>query len=369
MNPNYYKSETPHAMNTLFKMLFALILVSGVSFSSSAQNEDDLIRFLQGGQEDGGKLITAYINPFVEGFSYALNGGWFHTAKVHKLGGFNFNFSVTPVFIPKSKDYFDPQTLNFNTIVGFTNDSKSGANAPTFIGPKDQTTYYLNFDLDGDGNVNSEGNLIDADDTFNGPQGLGIRDAIKMAPTGAPMAQVGIGLIKGTDLSFRFIPKVELGNTEVNLIGFGLRHDVKQHIPGIKMLPFDLSVMAGFTTFKGVTDLSGDYPGSNQEAVYKFNAFLLQALVSKKLAFVTFFGGVGYNGVKTTAKINGTYTFFSGEPGEFTTSPNPYSGTFKNNSMRMDVGMRINILAFYLYGAYSLQEYSAVTAGLGFTFR
>jgi hypothetical protein len=227
----------------------------------------------------------------------------------------------------------------------------------------------LNFDLDGDGNVNSEGNLIDDDDTFNGPQGLGIRDAIKMAPTGAPMAQVGIGLIKGTDLSFRFIPKVELGNTEVNLIGFGLRHDIKQHIPGIKMLPFDLSVMAGFTTFKGVTDLSGDYPGSNQEAVYKFNAFLLQALVSKKLAFVTFFGGVGYNGVKTTAKINGTYTFFSGEPGEFTTSPNPYSGTFKNNSMRMDVGMRINILAFYLYGAYSLQEYSAVTAGLGFTFR
>jgi hypothetical protein len=124
--------------------------------------------------------------------------------------------------------------------------------------------------------------------------------------------------------------------------------------------------MAGFTTFKGVTDLSGEFDGSNQEAEYKFNAFLLQALVSKKLAFVTFFGGVGYNGIKTTANIRGTYQFINGVDATLT---NPYSGTFKNNSMRMDVGMRINILAFYLYGAYSLQEYSAVTAGLGFTFR
>ena len=341
-------------MNTLFKMLFALILVSGVSFSSSAQNEEDLVKFLQAGKEDGGKLITAYINPFVEGFSYALNGGWFHTAKVHKLGGFNFNFSVTPVFVPKSKDFFDPQSLNFSNNVTFTNSTTPGK-APTIFGPKDQTVYAVDIDNDNQPDV-----------SFDGPRGLGIRDAIKLAPVGTPMAQIGIGLIKGTDLSFRIIPKSKLGSTELNLIGFGLRHDIKQHIPGIKMLPFDLSVMAGFTTFKGVTDLSGEFDGSNQEAEYKFNAFLLQALVSKKLAFVTFFGGVGHNGIKTTANIRGTYQFINGVDATLT---NPYSGTFKNNSMRMDVGMRINILAFYLYGAYSLQEYSAVTAGLGFTFR
>lgn len=357
MNPNYYKSETPHAMNTLFKMLLVLIIISGVSFSSSAQNEDDLVRFLQAGKEDGSKLVTAYINPFVEGMSYALNGGWFHTAKVHKLGGFNFNFSVTPVFVPKSKDYFDPESLNFSNDVTFTNTTTPGK-GPTIFGPKEETTYAI--DIDGDNQT---------DVTFNGPEGLGIRDAIKVAPVGAPMAQVGIGLIKGTDLTFRIIPKSKLGSTELNLIGFGLRHDIKQHIPGIKMLPFDLSVMAGFTTFKGVTDLSGSgFDGSDQEAVYKFNAFLLQALVSKKLAFVTFFGGVGYNGIKTTADINGTYEFPIGQ-GVEASMTNPYSATFKNNSMRMDVGMRINILAFYLYGAYSLQEYSAVTAGLGFTFR
>lgn len=344
-------------MNKPYKSLFILTLILGVSFSAFAQNEEDLVRFLRAGQEDGGKLITAYMNPFVEGFSYALNGGWFHTAKPHKLGGFDFNFSVTPVFVPKSTDYFDPNDLNLSTVTGYTNSSNPGKGAPSIFGPKDQTIYQVDIDDDGV-----------PDTSIDGPRGLGIRDAIKLAPVGTPMAQVGIGLVKGTDLMFRIIPKSNLGNTEINLIGFGLRHDIKQHIPGIKMLPFDLSVMAGFTTFKGVTDLSGEFNGSNQEAEYKFNAFLMQALISKKLAFVTFFGGFGFNGIKTTADIKGTYEFPLGTSVEATLT-NPYSGTFKNNSMRMDVGMRVNILAFYLYGNYSLQEYSAVTAGLGFTFR
>lgn len=354
-------------MNKKFQKL---ALVTGVitcltqAIPVKAQNEDDLVRFLQAGQTDGGKLITAYINPLIEGFSYALNGGWFHTAKPHKPFGIDFNLSLTPVFIPKSQDYFDPNRLNLTTVVSFQNTTNPGGKAPTFIGPNDRTTYDI--DLNNDNSV---------DFTINGPEGLGIREAIKVAPIGAPMAQVGVGLIKGTDVMVRFIPKVSLGSTETKLFGLGLRHDIKQHIPGIKMLPFDLSVMGGFTTFEGTTDLSGlatefppATPGTRQEAIYKFNAFLFQALISKKLAFVTFFGGVGYNGVKTTAKINGSYTFFDGQPQEFVLN-NPYSGTFKNNSMRFDVGARLNLLAFFIYGNYTIQEYSSVTAGLGFTFR
>ena len=104
-------------MNKPYKSLFILTLILGASFSAFAQNEEDLVRFLRAGQEDGGKLITAYMNPFVEGFSYALNGGWFHTAKPHKLGGFDFNFSVTPVFVPKSRlmlFIFDSFIFKFN---------------------------------------------------------------------------------------------------------------------------------------------------------------------------------------------------------------------------------------------------------------
>lgn len=347
---------------TLRKQLLLLSLCWMVPFlTAHAQNEDDLVRFLQAGQQDGSKLITAYINPVIEGFSYALNGGWFHTAKPHKLGGFDINISLTPVFIPKSQDYFDPDKLNLTTVTDFQNTTNPGKLAPTFIGPNDRTEYTLD--------VNGQ------PVTISGPEGLNLRETIKVAPVGAPMAQVGIGLIKGTDIMVRFVPKVSVGSTETQLFGLGLRHDIKQHIPGIKMLPFDLSAMVGFTSFKGTTDLSGlatEFPpattGTKQEAVYKFNAFLFEALISKKIAFITLFGGVGYNGVKTTAAVNGSYTFFDGQPQEFDLT-NPYKGTFKNNSMRFDVGARFNLLAFYLYGNYSIQEYSAVTAGLGFTFR
>jgi hypothetical protein len=345
----------------VFRSFLVISALSG-PFVSFAQNEDDLRRFMQAGQQDGSKLVTAYIGPIIEGFSYAMTGGWFHTAKPHKLGGFDINLSVTAVSIPRSRDFFDPDGLGLSSnYLGFTNTTNSGNLAPTIIGPNDRTNYQ--YDVGG--------NTV----TISGPEGLAIRKTLKIAPVGLPMAQVGVGLIKGTDIMFRYVPKTNVGNTDLNLFGFAVRHDVKQHIPGIKMLPFDLSVLAGYSSFKGVTNMAGiasefppATPGSRQESVYKFNAFLLQTLISKKLAFVTFYGGIGYNGINTKASINGSYTFFNGQPYEFVLT-NPYAATFKSSSMRLDAGVRFNLLAFYLYGNYSLQEFQAFTFGLGFTFR
>ena len=348
------------------------------SLQVHAQGEEEIIRFFQAGLEDGNKLTTAYINPFVEGFSYALNGAWFHTAKPHRLGGFDINISMTPVFIPKSSDRFDPTELNLSTIAQFRNLSSDGSGAPTVVGPKDDTRYYLNFDLDGDGNTNTPGTPVqnlDQDDSFTGPLGLNLRKTVQVAPVGSPMLQVGIGLIRNTDIMIRFVPKTNLSGTEVRLFGVGLRHDIKQHIPAIKYVPFDLSVMAAYTVFEGTSDLSvlsSEFPpvvaGTPQEAVYKFNAFLFQALASKKFAFLTVFGGIGYNGIKTTADIKGSYVFFENTSSEFALE-NPYSAKFSNNSVRLDVGFRANIAAFFIYSNYSFQEYEALTVGLGFTFR
>lgn len=361
------------------KFLIFLLVTTSMSTISQlalAQNEDDIIRFLQAGQEDGSKMITAYINPFVEGLSYSLNGAWFHTARPHKLGGFDLNVAVTPVFIPTSQDTFDPLSLGLTTVTGFTNLTNADRGAPTITGKDDETRYFINVDLDADGNVNSPGNpQNDPNDSFTGPEGLNLRETIKIAPIGSPMLQVGIGLVKNTDIMVRFVPKSTLGSTSAKLLGFGVRHDIKQHIAGLKMVPIDLSLMAGYTQLTIDTDLSGIAsefppvtPGTAQKAEMTMNAFLIQALVSKQLSFITFFGGVGYNGIKTSADIKGSYTFFDGRQDEFTLT-DPYSANFKNNSFRFDVGMRFNILAFYLYGNYTIQEYSAVTAGLGFTFR
>lgn len=335
-------------------VVYAVVLLS--SFGVKAQ--DDVVEFFQAAQADGGKLLTAYLNPMVEGISYGLNAGWFHTAKAHKPLGVDISFTVTPIFIPKSKDRFNPDDLGLSAGLTWENVDNPNANAPTIFGPDESIEYTTT--------VNNQ------QVTFTAPGGLGIRDEIGFAPVAMPMAQIGIGIIKGTDLKFRFVPKVEAGDSEINMFGIGVLHDVKQHIPGIKLLPFDLSAMVAYTSFKGVTDLTGsDYADPNsggQEAEYKFNAFLIQALISKKISFLTVFGGIGYNGVKTTANVRGSYVFnYQGQTS--LSIDNPYSGTFKNNSMRVDAGFRLNLLAFFLYGNYTLQEYSSVTAGFGFTFR
>ena len=53
------------------------------------------------------------------------------------------------------------------------------------------------------------------------------------------------------------MPEVETGSSKVKLLGFGVLHDIKQHIPGIKTLPFDLSMLVAFTNIQGSTSTEG----------------------------------------------------------------------------------------------------------------
>jgi hypothetical protein len=339
-------------------LLTALFLVS--PFISKAQYEDDLIKFFQAGQEDGIALTNAYIGPAVTGISYALNGAWFHTARPHRLGGFDINIAITPVFIPKSQDRFDPMNLGLQTVVGFRNTSNLGEGAPTMLGPAENSRYYVNFDLNGNGVSNTEANpFADEGDSFSGPQGIDLRNTIKVAPVGSPMIQIGVGLVKNTDIMLRFTPKLNISPSTAQLIGGGLRHDIKQHIRGLRSLPFELSVMGGYTNIKITTDLSGlasSFPPATtdgvQETTYTTDAFLGEALVSKKLGILTLFGGIGYNYLSTRASITGSYTFFNNSPAEFVLN-DPYAATFTNSGMRLDAGFRLNILAFYLYSNYT----------------
>jgi hypothetical protein len=48
---------------------------------------------------------------------------------------------------------------------------------------------------------------------------------------------------------------------------------------------------------------------------------------------------------------------------------NPVSLRFKNNSMRLSGGIRLNLGPIYLNGEYTLQEYSTVSVGFGVTVR
>lgn len=348
----------------LLRRIFVMLFISA-PWIANAQSEAELINFLDAGKRDASKLMGAYLNPMVEGLSYSFNGGWYHTAKAHHTLGFDLGVSLNAVFIPKSKNYFTPSALGLEntTLV----DPVSGK-APTVIGPSMPTTYQTSIDIDGDGTP-------DQTTFIDGPEGVDFKENFKVSGVVAPTAQLGIGIYKNTDLKIRWMPEVKTSASRVKLLGFGVLHDVKQHIPGIKTLPFDLSMLVAFTNIKGSTVVEGEFDKPQNDSRrqlmdYSMNAWLFQALISKKVSVITFYGGIGYNAIKTSSDLTGSYIIVDDPSGNNDlVLKDPVSLNFKNKSLKVTAGIRFKFGPIYLNGDYSIQEYNTLSVGLGVAVR
>jgi hypothetical protein len=359
-------------MNTRNKIsLLAFVLLLLVSpLSLKAQSEEDIASFLQAGGEDAAKLMEAYLKPMVKSLSYGIAGGWYTTAKPHKSLGFDVSLTVNMAFIPTSEKYFDPNKLGLSSnFTSFNNSTKvNQTQAPTIAGPKDDTSYTFSGELDGNtSNGNETVNIV-------GPEGFDLKKEIGFAAAPMPMIQLGIGVIKSTDIKIRFVPKQEVGDSEVKMFGIGVMHDIKQHIKGIKMLPFDLSALVAYNSVTGSSDLSNTVPSpgspySEDGAMdYKFNSWVIQALISKKVSVLTGYAGIGYSIVDTNVDVKGNY-IVDASPVDFPLPPNPVAIDYKNNSMRLTLGMRLKFGPVYFNGDYTFQKYNTLSVGFGFAVR
>jgi len=357
-------------MNTRYKIsLIAFVLMVLMSpLRLMAQSEEDIAAFLQAGEEDASKLITAYLDPMVKSLSYGMAGGWYTTAKPHKSLGFDVSFTMNLAFIPTSENYFNPNKLGLSSnFTGFTNTTNGNSTeAPTIVGPKDETTYTFSGDLDGDSGT------PDQNVTVVGPEGFDLKEEIGFASAPVPMIQLGIGVIKNTDLKVRFVPKQEFGDSDFKMFGIGVMHDIKQHFKGIKMLPFDLSALVAYNSVSGTSDLSNSNPSAgpvSDDGIlnYKFNSWVIQALISKKISVLTGYAGLGYSIVNTNVDIKGDYTI-EANPIDFAMS-DPVTIDYKNNSMRLTLGMRLKFGPVYFNGDYTFQKYNTLSVGFGFAVR
>jgi hypothetical protein len=326
-----------------------------------AQNESDFSSFLEASRDDAGKLIEGYTSPVIKGLSYGMSGGWFNTAKTHKPFGIDLGVTINAVFIPTSENYFTPNLSNGT----FSNLTNPGEGAPTIFGPKDETNYVTSYDPDGNGSRTI---------TISGPEGLDFKEAMGIAAIPVPMAQIGIGTIKNTDLKIRLVPKTTVGNSDIQMFGIGVMHDIKQHIPGVKNLPFDLAMLAAFNSVKGSTSLvntdSQDTRPDSQDGKtsYTFNSLVFQAIISKKISILTFYAGAGYSAISSKADVSGTYTVVF-DQGSSVQISDPVSQEFSNNSPRFTAGVRFKLGPVYLNGDYTIQKFNNLSVGLGFTIR
>jgi hypothetical protein len=166
----------------------------------------------------------------------------------------------------------------------------------------------------------------------------------------------------------RFTPTIGVGDdASLKIFGIGIMHDVKQWIPGIKLLPFDLSGFVGYTRFKleNYFDREGN---PDQRGLFEMNATTLQGVISKTFSVLTLYGGMGYNIANSNLAMKGSYDI--NDDGEI--GPNesdPLDLKFSASGFRTTAGFRLKLAVLTLHADYTLQKYKCLTVGLGISVR
>lgn len=351
-------------------LLFSLAIICNVN----AQIKE-IGSMLSGSTADAEKLLQAYLKPYANAFGADLNGGWYSTAKPHKLLGFDLTASVSVALVPSADKTYNVNDLKLATNPVITN----GPMAPTIAGSKTDNRPTLDYRVGGVSFAK-----------FKTPNGTG------WGIIPAPTFQLGLGLVKETDVTVRLVPTTNIGSFgSIGLWGVGLKHSIKQWIPGIKMAPFfNLSAFLGYTkmTMDGnlsfppefyVTNLGAtDYttlPYDNQKMQMIFKGFTANVVASFDLPVVTFYGAVGLASTSTSLKLTGDYPMATIEGNNVVvrdankkTDPinikmNSSSGSV--TKPRLNAGITFKMAIIHLHFDYTLANYSVVTAGLGISFR
>ena len=292
---------------------------------------------------DATNFLGAYFSPFAEYIGAGLNKGWYNTAKPHKLAGFDVSLSLNLITISDEIVSFD-----VNSIENFSSASSS---TPSILGSGEGAI--INYQ---NGNVN--GQFVMPDQNIE----------IKAVPI--PTLNVGLGLIKGTEINVRYIPTYEydigfVGIGSVELYGAGIKHDILQWLPLNKFLPFDLSIQGAFSQFN--TSFEVESQSVRQGVDLDIQASTVNLIFSKKFAMITAYGSVGQNFVSSTLNANTNFSLGSTSTLNFDF---PLEINMpKTSEMQASAGVRLQFAIFTLYANQTFSSYPSTSAGIGISFR
>ncbi|MEC7646099.1 MAG: DUF6588 family protein [Bacteroidota bacterium] len=313
-----------------------LTLLATVFTITSYTQISEITTILNSDISQGEKLITAYFTPMAESFGANLNNGWYNTAKPHSLGGFDLTFTINTVMIPNSAKTYKIED-EFGGV--FTSAEEEGF---TVLGNSETTE------------------MIYTNSATGIPVTFDIDGGLEIPIIPLPMIQAGIGLIKNTAVDVRYIPMLNIGDEiNVNLLGFGIKHDLLQWIPAFgDAIPMSLSLQAGHTS------LSTELEISDQNISLTTKATTINLIASKKISILTGYAGIGYNTSITTFAANANFNF------DNIVFKERVEIEFESNKhLRANIGLRLNITLLTIQADYTFAEYPTATLGLGISFR
>jgi hypothetical protein len=324
--------------------VFAGLLIA-VTVSLHAQ--DDLSKQLS---KVAGTNAVNYLAPLFSAWGADFNSGFYHSADLHEVLGFDVGLKAGAVLMKDQDKVFDFVLPDHITYGGVT--LQAGVDydnvipgSPTAVGPNTGKTVAVKVKQTSQF-VPLRGQTIL---NLTTPQGFDMKYAPLLMP------QAAIGLPFGLEVIGRFAPNITLPNNvgKVNFIGFGLRHSLDQYIP---MAPVDIAIH--FMTQKlTISDMN-----DNKILGASGTAYGLE--VSKSLVLFTLYGG--YQIEKSSWTLE-PYSY--SDPSTTVSVKIPGFTVDGQNTSRFHAGVRFLLLIVNIHADYSFAKQPVIAAGVGVSFR
>ena len=379
-------------------------------WSQVATAQSEINNFIRGGVEDANTLLNAYAAPLGKSTGANLNAGWVNTAAALKPGRFELKLIGNAAYVPAHERSYSLDALHFNVpstrVVGERTLTEvweyNFTESPTVFGSTENPETIRKIITYQNPTSGNEEEAVMAELPI--PNGLGV----SINPI-APAMQLTVGVPLATDVMIRFLPAAEVASDEValnygGLWGLGVKHNIKQWIPGLRNLPFSLSMAAAYSSTRASMDLptlrpevplgeafadstlantayqgpsADDTDYSGQGAEFRIQAWNINALVSKEFTLISVYGGLRYAHATTNVDLTGTYGF-AGEPfynEENAFDPNNRRFTLVNlddpiqiktshGQLGLTGGFRLQMGFLALSGEVNLSRYSTASLGI-----
>lgn len=334
------------------KLLFSILLVTFflAPVEESHGQLKEIEKFLDAGGDNVDALTKAYLSPLPNGIISGLNSGWTTKAKPTKSLGFSLQLRASVATVPSVEQMFDASSIGLEGI------SVSPGTSSTIAGE----------------NIRGQILTLPDNSTLTLPSGTNL----PYVPT--PMVQANLGLFLGTDVTVRYVPEIdlqELGPIDgfqdfgsIDLFGVGVKHDINQWIPGGKLLPIDLTIMAAYTQFNMAVDLEFNRGAQGQRVESSTEAIVTNLLVGKTLPFISAYAGVGYQSGTFELNMLGDYVIGSGVSQTTLTDPVSYSQNY-DGGIHLLAGAQIKLAILRIFAEVTTAEYTTFNGGIGIGLR
>jgi hypothetical protein len=328
-------------MKSMVRYVFVVVCIVGLlsSFATAQDLQEQLSKL-------GHDAAVSYITPILAGWGADLNSGFYYSADLHDVLGFDVGLKLAMTRITDDDKTYTldlPPTIIYQGVT-FTRGTHYPAQikAATAVG-EEKETEVKSLAAAGPGGIVPAGTTI-----FALPGGFNLPSVPLIMP------QLAIGLPFGLEVIGRFIPTVSAGDAgKFNYIGFGLRYDIDQWLPAF---PVDIAVH--FATQK----LSFKSKDDKDIFTGKATAFGFEA--SKRFFILTLYGGFQLE--SASLSLN-DFTGYDPQTGLAV----PISGfeVKEKNKSRFTLGVRVLLLFINVHADYSFAKTPVATLGAGISIR